>query len=152
MTTDFSKNSSPARNTPMAAAAYLRSPVRSSRTTSATNQHIAASIGSEFSAAAHHVNPGTARGVNSVKVSGTTSTGRQPRIAHSARSSASDASACKTTRLTAGQNQLRGANLVIMPASRKAAGMTCPSWSSNRYDGANRSCVPARPTRIRSSQ
>ncbi|PQM49415.1 hypothetical protein C1Y40_00357 [Mycobacterium talmoniae] len=80
------------------------------------------------------------------------STGRHPKITHSARSSASDASSCSTTRLTAGPAQSNGQHRVIAPASRNAAGMTCPSWSSSRYDDDSRSWVPARPIRIRSSQ
>ena len=152
MTTDFSKNRSPPRNAHIAVTAYRRFPVRSSSTASATNQHVAVSIGREFSAADHQVKPGIASGVNSANVSGTRSTGRQPRITHSVRSSDRDANACMITRLSAGQNQFNGASLVRMPASKNAAGMTCPSWSSNRYDGENRPCVPARPTRIRSSQ
>ena len=119
---------------------------------SAQTQASAASIGNEFSAAAHHANPGTPSGVNSAKVSGISSTGRQPRITCSARSSASEASNCSTSRLIAGPIQFNGASRVIAPATRKAAGMTWPSWSSNRYDGDSRPWVPARPTRIRSSQ
>ena len=60
--------------------AYRRLPVRTSRTASATAQASAASIGNEFSAAAHHANEGSVSGVNSAKHSGTSRTGRQPRI------------------------------------------------------------------------
>jgi len=38
------------------------------------------------------------------------------------------------------------------PATRNAAGITWPSWSSNKYDGDSSPCVPARPIKIRSSQ
>jgi hypothetical protein len=84
-------------------------------------------MGSEFSAAAHHANPGTASGVNSANVSGINSTHRRPTITYSARNSASEASSCSTTRLIAGPVHCSGANRVITPATRKAAGITCPS-------------------------
>ena len=48
-------------------------------------------------------------------------------------SSASDASSCSTTRLIAGPTQFSGASRVMTPATRNAAGMTWPSWSSKRY-------------------
>lgn len=91
-------------------------------------------------------------GVNKANVNGISSTGRQPRITCSARNNASDASSCSTSRLTAGQVQSSGAARMMVPASRNAPGMRCPSWSSNRYDGASRLWVPALPIRIRSSQ
>lgn len=109
-------------------------------------------MGSEFSAADHQANPGIPNGVNSANVSGTSSTGRQPRITYNARNSASDASNCSTTRLIAGHVHTSGASRMITPATRKAPGITCPSWSSNRYDGESRPWVPARPMRIKSSQ
>ncbi|CFE38153.1 Uncharacterised protein [Mycobacterium tuberculosis] len=112
----------------------------------------AASIGSELSAAAHHANPGTASGVNSANVNGIRSTGRQLDITYNARSNASDSSSCSTTRLIAGPVHTRGATRIMAPATRKAPGITWPSWSSNRYDGDNRPPVPALPTRIKSSQ
>ena len=126
--------------------------MRTSRIASAQTHASAASIGSEFNAAAHHANPGTANGVNSAKVSGISSTGRQPRMTCSARNSDSEASSCSTTRLIAGPVHTSGANRVIAPATRKAAGIMCPSWSSKRYDGDSNPSVPAFPTRIRSSQ
>ena len=49
-----------------------------------------------------------------------------------ARGLSSAASAASTTRLSAGPTQFRGASRVIVPASRNAAGITWPSWSSNR--------------------
>ena len=98
--------------------------MRTNRIASAHTHAIAASIGSEFNAAAHHANPGTASGVNRANVNGTKSTGRQPRITCSARSSASDASNASTTRLMAGPNQFSGATRVMAPATRKAPGMT----------------------------
>jgi hypothetical protein len=126
--------------------------VRTSRIASALTHASAASIGSEFSAAAHHANPGTASGVKSANVNGISSTGRQPRITCSARSSDSEASSPSTTRLIAGPVQFSGASRVIPPARRKAPGITWPSWSSNRYDGDSKPWVPALPIRIRSSQ
>ncbi len=98
--------------------------MRTNRIASAHTQASAASIGSEFSAAAHHANPGTASGVNSANVNGTNNTGRQPRITYSARSNASDASSASTTRLTAGPTQFSGASRVITPATRNAPGIT----------------------------
>ena len=95
MTAAFSKNSRPPKYTSRPVTAYRWLPVRTSRIASAHTHASAASIGSEFSAAAHHANAGTASGVNSANVNGTSSTGRQPRITCSARSSASDASSCK---------------------------------------------------------
>ena len=126
--------------------------MRTNRIASAHTQAIAVSIGSEFSAAAHQAKPGTPNGVNNAKVNGINSTGRQPRITHSARSSASEASSCSTTRLTAGHVHTSGASRVIAPATRNAPGMTCPSWSLNRKSGDSREWVPAWPIRIRSSQ
>ena len=90
--------------------------------------------------------------MNSANVNGSSSTGRQPRMTYSARNSASDANSCSTTRLIAGPIQFNGASRVMPPATRNAAGMTWPSWSSNRYDSESRLWVPARPVRIRSSQ
>ncbi len=109
-------------------------------------------MGSEFSAAAHHAKPGTASGVNSANVSGSSTTHRQPRMTYSARNRASEASSWSTSKLIAGPVQSSGASRMIAPASRNAAGITWPSWSSNRYDGDSRPCVPALPMRIRSSQ
>ena len=152
MIADFSKNSSPPKYASAPVSAYRRLPVRTSRIASAHTQASAASIGSEFNAAAHHAKPGTASGVNSANVKGTNNTGRQPRITCNARSSANDASAARISRLIAGPTQSRGDSRVMAPATRKAAGMTWPSWSSNRYSGDSRLWVPARPTRIRSSQ
>ncbi len=100
---------------------------------SAHTHAIAASIGSEFNAAAHQAKPGTASGVNKANVrGGTNNTGRQPRITCSARSSASDATSASTTRLIAGHSQSSGASRVMTPATGTRRGMTCPSWSSNR--------------------
>ncbi len=152
ITAAFSKNSSPPKYTSTPVTAYRRRPVRTNSTASAHTQASAASIGSELSAAAHHANPGTASGVNSANVSGISSTWRHPRMTYSARNRASEASSCSSTRLTAGPVQSNGASRMITPATRKAAGITWPSWSSNRYDGDNRPWVPAFPMRIRSSQ
>ena len=99
-------------------------PVRTSRIASAHTHASAAIIGSEFSAAAHHAYAGTPSGVNSAKANGTSSTGRQPRMTHSARNNASDATNCSTMRLIAGPSQFNGASRVIPPAIRNAAGMT----------------------------
>ena len=101
--------------------------MRTNKIASAQTQASAASIGNEFSAAAHQANPGTPSGLNSAKISGTSRTGRQPRITYSARNNASDASSCNTTRLIAGPTQFSGANRVMAPATRNAAGMTWPS-------------------------
>ncbi|GFG99706.1 hypothetical protein MHIP_01900 [Mycolicibacterium hippocampi] len=54
--------------------------MRTSRIASAHTQASAASIGSEFNAAAHHAKPGTASGVNNANIKGANNTGRQPRI------------------------------------------------------------------------
>ena len=96
--------------------------MRTSRIASAHTHAIAASIGSEFSAAAHHANAGTPSGVNSANVNGISSTGRQPRITYSARSSASDASSCSTTRLIAGPIQFNGASLDDAARDQERAG------------------------------
>ncbi len=127
MTAAFSKNSNPPKYTSRPVAAYRWFPVRTSSTASAHTHASAASIGSEFSAAAHHANAGTPSGVNKANVRGNNSTGRQPRMTCSARSSASDASSCSTTRLIAGPIQFNGASRVMPPATRNAPGMTCPS-------------------------
>src|ERR1700716_3878470 len=79
MTAAFSKNSSPPKYTSRPVAAYRWFPVRTSSTASAHTHASAASIGSEFSAAAHHANAGTPSGVNKANVRGNSSTGRQPR-------------------------------------------------------------------------
>ncbi len=84
-------------------------------------------MGSEFNAAAHQANPGIANGVNSAKVSGTSSAGRQPAITCSARNSASDASSWPTSRLSAGSHHCSGASREITPATRNAPGITWPS-------------------------
>ena len=152
MTAAFSKNSKPPKYTSRPVTAYRWLPVRTNSTASPHTHASAASIGSEFSAAAHHANAGTESGVNNANVNGSSSTGRQPRMTCSARSSASDANNCSTTRLIAGPIQFNGASRVMPPATRNAPGITWPSWSSNRYPGDSRLCVPARPIRIRSSQ
>ena len=99
--------------------AYRWLPVRTSSTASPHTHAIAASIGSEFSAAAHHANAGTPSGVNNANVNGSSSTGRQPRMTCSARNSASEANSCSTTRLIAGPTQFNGASRVMPPATRK---------------------------------
>src|SRR6478736_2003607 len=102
MTAAFSKNNKPPRYTSTPDTAYRLLPVRTNSTASPHTHASAASIGSEFSAAAHHANAGTDSGVNNANVNGSSNTGRQPRMTCSDRSSANDANNCSTTRLIAG--------------------------------------------------
>ena len=101
--------------------------MRINRIASPHTHAIAATMGSALSAAAHQAKAGNPSGLKRANASGTNIAGRQPRTTYSTRSRASDATSCNTTRLTAGQIQSNGATLAIAPATRNAAGITCPS-------------------------